>query len=194
MKQPSKLRITIRYMFRFCVDQTFDDETQSRKWKIDIDGLLSLETCSSCFILSFTTSQIDQVKFTSSCWKFTIDFFLIFNNDGEDRMRSWWLSIHFSESRHSVTLTNIIFMSNFFLIFHHELHQTVNLYSLVRNLTNFKFFLFWVFVIFAWIYQQINKLFIVQLQETDTNKIFLWRSSIFDSLKNVTNGSRDNTL
>lgn len=107
-------------------------------------------------------------------------------------MRTRRFCIHLSFCHFSVTFTSIVLMRYLLLTLDDKLHQTVNFNTFVWLLSYLQFFLLCVFFL-CWVDQQINQLFIIQLQETGSHQIFLGICCFGDSLKDVMNGPRNNT-
>ena len=111
-------------------------------------------------------------------------------------MRSRRFSIHLSESYNPMAFPNIVLMSNLFLIFHHKFHQVMHFDTLAWYLMNLKLLLFCVlgFFSFCRVNKQINKLLVIELEETNTNQIFFWSGCILDGFKDISNWTRHYSL
>lgn len=95
LQQSRQFRVPIWHMFRFTIDQSGNDISQSRQRQIDFRRLFHSFTCRAGFIGPFRSSQVHQVQLSLSYHSIVIvalvfrSFRDLFDVDYENTVRSW---------------------------------------------------------------------------------------------------------
>jgi len=92
---------------------------------------------------------------------FIVDGFLIFDDDGKDRVGARGLGIHFGMGDFPVTLPVVIFVMKLIPIFNHKLRKTHDFDPFVRAFVYFKLLLLLSLLQFLWLRKQIDQLFVI---------------------------------
>ena len=147
--------------------QSWNYISEGTKWQVDLCCLFhSVASCTS-FASTLWACQIHQVQFWSLI--FFISFIIILlrvDVYGEDRMWSWWLSVHISGPSGSALEANLHVMLHFLDGVYLYLQQILHKHALVRWLLQ-------VHACFGILAQKIVDLFVVNFDETATDQVSL---------------------
>jgi hypothetical protein len=126
-------------MLSLSFDHCIDNITQGRKTQVNLGSFLQSCTSSLSLTLSFRTSQINKIKFSSFDSLFTsLIFFSSFNVNSKYRMTSRRVFIHGSFSCHSLSCSMIHICFNFRNGLYNASSQIFNKDSAIFIFFNFK--------------------------------------------------------